>query len=70
MIIVATNNAYPAPLVLYVPESAKRHQASGETKEKMIELLVNSFDELRFVIAAIHKFVGIPYTDGQEWKDL
>jgi hypothetical protein len=31
---------------------------------------VNSFSELRFVIAAVAKFVGVPSTDGGQWKDL
>jgi hypothetical protein len=31
---------------------------------------VNSFNELQFVIAAVAKFVGVPSTDGEPWKDL
>ena len=69
MIIAATNDAYPS-LILYGLEVVEQRQGAGKITGKVAEISVNSFDERRFVIAAIRKFVGIPCTDGREWKDL
>jgi hypothetical protein len=32
--------------------------------------MLDSFQQLQFVLSAIRKFVGEPDTDGREWEDL
>jgi hypothetical protein len=70
IVIVATNNAYDRPLVLYGAEFAAQQQKEGNSSVRAIPLPVSSFSDLQFTIAAIRKFVGIPSTDGSPWKDL
>jgi len=68
-VILATNDVYPDPLVLFGDDIAEKHRRAG-TSVMAVRIQVSSFSELQFVIAAIHKVVGMPSTDGTPWKDL
>jgi hypothetical protein len=69
-VIVAVNDAYEQPLVLYNGELVDQLRAKGSSQVPIVPIPVASFHELQFVIAAIAKFIGRPCTDGEPWKDL
>jgi hypothetical protein len=69
IVILAKNDAYDEPLVLYGAELVEQQRKEGKSV-KAVLFPVSSFSELQFTIAAIRKFVGIPSTDGGPWKDL
>lgn len=70
IIILATNDAYDKPLVLYGAELVEMQQKEGARSVKAVAFPVTSYRELQFTIAAIAKFLGVPSTDGSPWKEL
>jgi hypothetical protein len=68
--IVASRDDGEDYLVLYGADVVERQKQTGQSTVPATVFPVSSYNELRFVIAAIAKFVGVPSTDGTPWQDL
>lgn len=68
-VIAARSEKFDELLLLYLDDQFQA-RPDGKNETYAWSVPVASFRELQFLLSAIHKFLGLPITDGRLWKNL
>lgn len=68
--ILALNRDIEGQMILFGLEDYRRSLKLPRKYEPAFVVEVRTYRELQFLVAAIHKFVGLPCNDGSPWKEL